>query len=144
MNILNKPDLSKFYQVLPLDEIKTDSSTIIKIIDKNKKNFSEINEIYSTTIKKDVIRAWKKHTEMTCNIFVIKGLIKFLFYDDCFKVYEEIILKENKKEILEIKPNIWFGFKGFHEENTLINFSNIIHDEKEILKKKYNAKHRVF
>ena len=81
---------------------------------------------------------------MTCNIFVIKGLIKFLFYDDRFDVCEKIILEEDKKKILEIKPNIWFGFKGLQEVNTLINFTNIIHDEKEVLTKIYNVNHTEF
>ena len=144
MTISKKINLSKFYKVFSLDEVKTDSSTITKIIDKNKPNFSRINEVYSTTIRKNVIRAWKKHTKMTCNIFVIKGLIKFLFYDDRFDVCEKIILEEDKKKILEIKPNIWFGFKGLQEVNTLINFTNIIHDEKEVLTKIYNVNHTEF
>ena len=43
-------------------------------------------------------------------------------------------------KILFIKPNIWFGFKGLSENNSLINISNILHDDKEVLKKKYDSK----
>ena len=79
---MKKTILNKYYQVLALDEIKTEFSTITKILDKKKSNFHGINEVYSSTIKKDVIRAWKKHTQMICNIVVIKGSVKFIFSED--------------------------------------------------------------
>lgn len=141
MNQIFKND---FFEVKSLIEINTDNSNIIKIIDKNKKNFHGISEIYSSNFKKNTIRAWKKHTKMFCNIFVIKGSIKFKFYDDNFIKSNELILGENDKKILFIKPNIWFGFKGLSENNSLINISNIIHDDKEVLKKDYNAKFSEF
>lgn len=141
---MKKAELNKYYQVLDLDEIKTKSSSIIKILDNKKPNFFGINEIYSTTIKKNVIRAWKKHTLMTCNIFNVKGSMKFIFFDNDFKIFEEVILKETNKNILMIKPNIWFGFKGLEEENTIINFSNIIHDENEVIKKQYDENYKKF
>ena len=141
---MKKKLLNKYFKVVDLDEIKTQFSTIIKILDNKKPNFFGINEIYSTTIKKNVIRAWKKHTLMTCNIFLIKGSMKFIFSDNNFKIFEEVIIKESKKNILMIKPNIWFGFKGIEEENTIINFSNILHDETEVVKKLYDENYKKF
>ena len=141
---MKKSLINKYYQVLPLIELKTEYSTITKILDKKKSHFFPINEIYSTSIKKNVVRAWKKHTLMTCNIYNIKGSLKFIFFDNNFEVFEEVILKESKKNILVIKPNIWFGFKGLEEENTIINFSNIIHDDNEVIKKQYDENYKKF
>ena len=141
---MKKTILNKYYQVLALDEIKTEFSTITKILDQKKSNFHGINEVYSSTIKKDVIRAWKKHTQMICNIFVIKGSVKFIFFEDKFELYEEVIFKEKKKNILVIKPNVWFGFKGLEKENIIINFSNIMHDDNEVIQKKYDETSKVF
>lgn len=141
---MKKTNLNKYYYVLPLDEIKTEFSIITKIIDKKKSNYNEIKEVYTTTIKKDVIRAWKKHTQMICNIFIIKGSVKFVFFDNSFEVCEEVIINERKKNILVIKPNIWFGFMGLEDENTIINFSNIIHDDNEVIQKKYDENSKKF
>ena len=141
---MKKTKLNKHYHVLPLDEIKTEFSIITKIIDKKKSNYNEIKEVYTTTIKKDVIRAWKKHTQMICNIFIIKGSVKFVFFDNSFEVCEEVIINERKKNILVIKPNIWFGFMGLEDENTIINFSNIIHDDNEVIQKKYDENSKKF
>ena len=139
---MKKTILNNYYQVLPLDEIKTEFSSIIKILDRKKSNYHGINEVYSTTIKKDVIRAWKKHTQMICNLIIVKGSVKFIFYDDSFEICEEVIINEINKNILVIKPNIWFGFKGLEEENTIINFSNIMHDENEVIQIKYDDNYR--
>ena len=138
--ILNKIFKNSFFEVKSLRVINADNSNIVKIIDKNKKNFHGIAEIYSSNFKKNTIRAWKKHTKMYCNIFVTKGSVKFKFYDDNFIKSNELILGENDKKILFIKPNIWFGFKGLSENNSLVNISNILHDDKEVVKKKYDSK----
>ena len=141
---MKKTILNNYYQVLPLDEIKTEFSSIIKILDRKKSNYHGINEVYSTTIKKDVIRAWKKHTQMICNLIIVKGSVKFIFYDDSFEICEEVIINEINKNILVIKPNIWFGFKGLEKENTIINFSNIMHDENEVIQIKYDENYKKF
>lgn len=137
---MNKIDNNNFFDVQSLNEINSDNSKIIKIIDKNKKNFYGIEEIYSSNFKKNIIRAWKKHTKMFSNILVIKGSVKFKFYDDNFITSKEVILSENDKKIIFIKPNIWFGFKGLSDNNSIINISNIVHDDKEVLKKNYDSK----
>ena len=89
-------------------------------MDRKKSNYHGINEVYSITIKKDVIRAWKKHTQMICNLIIVKGSVKFIFYDDSFEICEEVIINEINKNILVIKPNIWFGFKGLEKEKILL------------------------
>ena len=49
-----------------------------------------------------------------------------------------------EKNILVIKPNIWFGFLGLEDENTIINFSNIIYDDNEVIQKKYDENSKKF
>ena len=141
---MRKVSINNFYKVFELNVINSDISNITKIIDKNKENFFGINEVYSTTIKKNSIRAWKKHTKMISNIIVIKGSVKFVFKDDNFDKQNEIVINEKDKKIILIKPMIWFGFKGLEKINTLINFSNILHNENEVIKSNYNEKNHQF
>ncbi len=133
-----------YFKILPLEELKEESSSILKIINKNKKNYFGIDEVYCSTLKKDIIKAWKKHKKMISNILVIKGSIKFVFFNDSFSISKEIILNEKNKKILHIRPNVWFGFKGLSINNSLINFSNIVHDETEIERKAYNGEYTNF
>ena len=79
---------------------------------------------------------------MICNLIIVKGSVKFIFYDDSFEICEEVIINEINKNILVIKPNIWFGFKGLEEEKSIINFSNIMHDENEVIQIKYDENYR--
>ena len=129
---------NSFYKLISLKTIKGDNSYITKIIDKNKKNYFGIDEVYSSNLQKNTIKAWKKHKKMTCNILVVKGEIKFVFFDNLFKKNNKIIINEKDNLMLLIKPCVWFGFKGLKKNNTLINFSNILHNDKEILKTKYD------
>ena len=69
-----------------------------------------------------------------CCIICYKGSIRFKFYDDSFINSNELILGENDKKILFIKPNIWFGFKRLSGNNSLINISNILHDDESTKK----------
>ncbi len=141
---MNKKIINNFFRVISLNEIKANNTSIIKILEKNNKNFFGFGEIYSSNFNKDIIRAWKKHTKMFCNILVIKGSVKFVFFDNKFFLSKEIILNETSKKILLIKPNIWFGFKGLSENNSIINISNILHEENEIIRKKYNGEYPKF
>ena len=34
---------------------------------------------------------------MTCNIYIIKGSVKFVFFDNSFEICEEVIINERKK-----------------------------------------------
>ena len=135
---------NNFYELFSLDTIETPNSNIVKIINKHKSNFFGINEVYSSSFKKNVIRAWKKHTKMICNILVTRGSIKFVFFDDNFETSDEIILTDKQNKILLIKPKIWFGFKGMKNINTLFNFSNILHVDKEVKNKEYNGEYPKF
>ena len=141
---MNKININNFYSIIPLNKIEANNTNIIKILEKNYKNFYGFGEIYSTNFTKNVIRAWKKHTKMFCNILVIKGSIKFVLFDDSFSLSEEIVLNDDSNKILLIKPNIWFGFKGLSKNNSIINISNILHQENEIIRRKYNDEYPKF
>ena len=70
---------------------------------------------------------------MTSNFFVIKGNIKFVFYDEKNKNFLVKILKNDFQKSLIVPPGIWFGFKGLYKkENLLLNIASIPHDPKEV------------
>jgi len=50
--------------------------------------FSGFGEAYFSTVNKNDIKGWKKHTEMTLNLVVVIGEVEFVVYDgdDFFNV----------------------------------------------------------
>ena len=57
-------------------------------------SYKEFGEMYFSFIKKDAIKAWKKHKFMTMNLIVPIGSIKFIFTED-FQDYKTIIVGSN-------------------------------------------------
>ena len=102
-----------------------------------------------STIFKNSIKAWHLHKEATLNYACIKGRVKLVLFDDRTQssskgVYEEIILSPQNYFLITIPSNIWNGFKGLDEEESIIaNCLNLPHNEKEMVRedpfsKKFN------
>lgn len=101
-------------------------------------SFAGFGEAYFSTAKKGAIKGWKKHTQMTLNIIVIQGSIRFVVYDDrqesqTRNQYQEIVLSPSSNYgRLTVAPGLWMAFEGLDEqENMLMNFANILHDPNE-------------
>ena len=107
-------------------------------------HFSGFGEIYFTNILYQSIKGWKKHHEMTLNLIVLIGKVRFVICneskdDKYLNNFSEIILNSTKKQILTINPNIWFAFQGLSPQTALItNIANIKHDDLEVETKDLN------
>ena len=120
-----------FFKTLP--KVKVEEGDILKIFNSKEQIFNQFGEAYFSFIKKDKIKAWKLHKRITMNISVPLGEVLFVFYSKENNNYEEFILGENNYGRLIVPPNKWFGFKGIHNEKSLIiNITNEIHDPQEI------------
>ena len=120
----------------PLQTIKVQGGDILKIFNSKEQIFNEFGEAYFSFILKDNIKAWKLHKQATMNLSVPIGKVLFVFCSEENKHFEEFILEESNFGRLKIPPNTWFGFKGIHNEKSLIiNITNKIHDPSEIIKR---------
>jgi dTDP-4-dehydrorhamnose 3,5-epimerase len=94
-------------------------------------------EIYLSSIKKNSIKAWKRHKKMTLNLIVIKGEIRFVFFDDRISsatrgYCSEYYLSMSNYSRITVPPMIWMGFEGIANENMLINVADLEHSPEEI------------
>jgi dTDP-4-dehydrorhamnose 3,5-epimerase len=102
--------------------------------------FKSFGEIYFSTIYKGAIKAWHLHKEATLNYVCIKGEVKLVLYDDRANsgskgIYQEIILTPKNYFLVTIPPNIWNGFKGLEDgESIIANCLNLPHNEKEMVR----------
>lgn len=122
---------------LPVLEIK--NGNILKIMRKSDSGFSGFGESYFSTITYQSIKGWKLHKQMTMNLVVPVGKVKFVFCldnDQCNKIFRIEEIGSSNYNRLTVPPGIWFGFQGLAEPNSLVlNISNIEHDENEVRRK---------
>jgi len=95
--------------------------------------YDEFGEAYFSTINKDDIKGWKKHTLMTLNLVVPVGEIKFVIYDEEDKSFFTQTLSGENYQRLTVRPNAWVAFRGIGEYNMLLNLASIEHDPNEAL-----------
>lgn len=116
-----------------LEIINNPKGNIFKFLDKKNKTFNNFGELYISEIKQNKVKAWKLHKEMIMNLVVPVGHVKFVFFNTDFELIYDIIIGENNYKKINVLPSIWFGFKGIDKKNLVLNFSNIIHSDKESL-----------
>ena len=127
-----------------LSIIEADSGSVYHGVKITDNGFTDFGEVYFSSVKKDKIKAWKLHKEMTLNLFVPIGSAQFCFIDsrEKSKTYNEkfgIILSQNPYLRLTVPPGLWFGFKGISKGlNFICNVADIPHDPDEVLRKELN------
>jgi dTDP-4-dehydrorhamnose 3,5-epimerase len=105
------------------------------------KSFAGFGEAYFSTVNNGFIKGWKLHQEMTLNLVVPCGEIRFVIHDGIqHKTYIDPIFDEvlgdNNYSRLTIPPGYWVAFEGIGTNtNILMNLANIEHDPNESINK---------
>jgi len=117
----------------PLKQIHHPKGDIFHGMKKSDAGFAGFGEAYFSTINQDDIKGWKKHTQMTLNLVVTVGEIKFVVYDEETKEFFSVTLSQNNYQRLTVKPNLWMAFQGVGEYNMLLNLASIEHNPNEAI-----------
>ncbi len=115
----------------PLKQIFHPKGDIFHAMKKSDDGFEGFGEAYFSTIHKEDIKGWKKHTQMTLNLVVIVGEIEFVVYDEKSEAFFSVKLSSSNYQRLTVKPNLWVAFRGVEERNILLNLASIEHDPSE-------------
>lgn len=120
--------------------IPDDRGKIMHILKSSDEQFKTFGEVYCSTVYPGIVKGWHMHKKMTLNYIVLKGNIRFVLYDDrpessTYKKIQEIYIGENNYEMVTVPPLVWNGFRGIGtEEAFVINFTDMPHDSKEIVR----------
>ncbi len=124
-------------RIAPLKIIPTEGGDVLHALKSTDAEFQGFGEAYFSQVKQGAIKAWKRHREMTLNLVVPIGRIKFVIFDDrsdsiskgefdCIELSKEDYFR------LSVPPMLWVGFKGIaNEDSMLLNIANMPHDPKE-------------
>jgi dTDP-4-dehydrorhamnose 3,5-epimerase len=128
----------------PLKIISMTDGNVLHGMKCSDQGYLDFGEAYFSMIETGVVKAWKRHKEMTLNIVVPLGEVRFVIYDDRDNFssqnrFQEVILSVNNYQRLTVPPMLWFGFQGLHKNTSmLLNIANIEHSSEEVDRKKIN------
>ncbi|MDG1737050.1 MAG: dTDP-4-dehydrorhamnose 3,5-epimerase [Paracoccaceae bacterium] len=125
----------------PLKIIPTPGGSVQHAMKKSDEGFSGYGEAYFSVCETGVVKAWKLHKEMTLNLIVPVGSIRFVVFDPCESfesqgTFNEFVLSPSNYGRLTIPPKLWMGFQGLSNGgNILLNIANLEHDPDEVERK---------
>ena len=125
----------------PLKKVESDNGSVLHAMKNTDQGFSGFGEGYFSEIYFGKIKAWKRHKEMTLNLIVPVGKVKFVFLDnrDYKNNFQEVILSKDNYFRLTVPPMIWFGFQGLSEQSSIIlNLANLSYHDDEIDRKEFD------
>ena len=122
--------------ITPLEIIETFGGDVMHAMKKTDFGYADFGEAYFSEIEKNKVKAWKRHREMTLNLIVPLGTIKFVMFDDrkgSNNMFQEVIISKENYCRLTVPPMIWVGFKGLSSfKSILLNIASIPHNPKEL------------
>ena len=127
--------------ITPLKIISDERGKVMHMLRSDNKIFKSFGEIYFSTIFHKAIKGWHLHKESFWNYVCVKGEVKLVLFDDrknsqSKNVYQEIILSTSNYSLVTIPPNIWNGFKGLDQgESIIANCLTMPHNEKEMVRR---------
>ncbi len=120
--------------VIPLRRIPDERGAVMHMLRRTDPHFREFGEIYFSTIYKDVIKGWHKHTTKTLNYACVHGRVKVVLFDgratsSTKSSLMEVHLGPESYHLLIIPPDVWNGFKGLTDLSIVANCATEPFDE---------------
>ena len=125
----------------PLKQIVNPKGDLYHAMKQSDNGYKSFGEAYFSTVTKDEIKGWKKHTVMVLNLIVPIGAVKFIIYDDRIdsstkNQFFSLILSQENYQRLTVPAGVWMAFRGIGEDlNMLLNIASIEHDPSEAITK---------
>ena len=119
--------------IKPLKKIHLKEGDVLHGLKASEPEFNGFQEAYFSTIRKNNIKAWKRHLRMRMNLIVPVGNVQFNFYDEKKFLINNVVIGEKNYCRITVAPKIWFGFKGISNNTSyILNISDELHDPSEI------------
>ena len=119
------------YKIVELKTISVEGGEVKHGLKKTDETFAGFGEIYFTEVKKDNVKGWKRHSEMTLNLLPVQGKIKLYlkkYFDDAPDV---VFFGADDYKLVCVEPDVWLAFEGVGDTNVMANVASIEHDPAE-------------
>ena len=122
--------------VTPLRRIETPGGDVLHAMKQSDAGYAGFGEAYFSWVSAGAVKAWKRHTQMTMNVVVPVGQVRFVFRcinADGIEVFRVEELGVDRYARITVPPGIWFGFQGLGASQSLVlNIASIAHDPNEV------------
>jgi dTDP-4-dehydrorhamnose 3,5-epimerase len=128
----------------PLEIINVAGGDVLHGMKCTDPGYKAFGEAYFSMVGPGVVKAWKRHRQMTLNLIVPLGSVRFVIYDDRQNSvsngkFQEVTLSRDNYYRLTVPPMVWMGFQGIDEiPSMLLNLADIEHDPEEVEREKMN------
>jgi dTDP-4-dehydrorhamnose 3,5-epimerase len=118
--------------ITPLKRIFHPKGEVFHALKKSDMGFNGFGEAYFTSILYGETKGWKRHSQMSLNLIVPVGMVRFYIHDKCKKTTLSYDLGCENYARLSIPPGLWVAFHGLGRDlNLILNIASIEHDQKE-------------
>ena len=102
-----------------------DRGRLMEIFRSDDDFFKKFGQVYMTTVKPGIVKAWHWHKIQTDNFCCVRGKIRLGLYDarqdsDTFGKTMDITLSLEEPKLVSIPPNVYHGFKGMADEESIV------------------------
>ena len=96
--------------------------------------YAGFGEAYFTSVHRDAVKGWKRHSRMQLNLVVPEGAVCFYVRDDDGRQFRYVLGTADGAEYarLTVPPGYWVAFRGAADGlNLVLNLASIAHDPAE-------------
>lgn len=137
---VTEAELIEGVSVVPLRQISDERGTVYHMLKATDPHFIAFGEIYFSSVRPGVVKAWKRHRRLTTNYACVAGRIRLVLYDDrpdstSSGTVAELILAPAPETyaLVVIPPDVWHGFQGLGVPiSVLANCATEPHDPDEL------------
>lgn len=108
-----------------LKVIPDERGRLMEILRSDDEFFEKFGQVYMTTVKPGVVKAWHFHRLQRDNFCCVKGKIRLGLYDarkdsPTFGKTMDMTLSLDGPKLVSIPPNVYHGFKGMADEESIM------------------------
>ena len=108
-----------------LKVIPDDRGRLMEILRRDDEIFKKFGQVYMTTAKPGVVKAWHYHKKQDDNFTCVSGKIRLALYDarrgsPTYKEVNEFILSLDDPMLVTIPKNVYHGFKGVSDCEAIV------------------------
>lgn len=123
-------------KIKKLKIIPDDRGRLMEILRRDDATFKKFGQVYMTTTKPGVVKAWHWHKKQDDNFTCVHGRIRLAIYDarinsPTYKEINEFILSTEHPILVTIPKKVYHGFKGVADyESIVINIPTLPYNYK--------------
>lgn len=115
----------KGVKIKKLKVIPDERGKLMEILRCDDECFKNFGQVYMTTAKPGIVKAWHYHKLQTDNFTCVCGKMQLALYDGrensgTFGEIQEFLIDLNNPMLVQIPPNVYHGFKCVSEQEAVV------------------------